>query len=217
MATATPDTGPGALASAASSAAEFVRDRLEDSDVPLSPSELAEEYGCTSGHMRDVCSELNAEGAIERPDGSKTGLYTDPGDDTEGSDADGSDAMTADLPGALADTEGSEQMPTQEEYERQHSRTDGETADASAEGSDDGEPADSDGGVAGGTAAAGAAAAGAALPIDPMDLAKIAGIAIALWLTYRLLVDVPDGTDTVDDGGAVEDDQDGGLGGGLTG
>lgn len=107
-------------------------------------------------------------------------------------------------------------MPTQAEYERQHSQTDGEEADDSADGSDDGDRTPADVIGTGGTAAGGAAA-GAALPMDPRDLAKIIAVALVLWVAYRALTGGADGgaetSDLDEDGG---DDQDE-LGGGLVG
>ena len=212
MATATEDTGPGLAARTASNAAEFVRDRLEESDLPRSPAELADEYGCTSGHMRDVCSDLNAEGTVERV---APGQYTDPDGDTDGSDAGDSDGFTFDPPGTPADTEGSDTMPTHDEYQRQHSSTAEDTADGSAEGSDDPGAGDSGGFGSVGTSDGDADAPAAPLPMEPQKLAKILAVALVLWLLYRRL----GGGDTNGaDAADVEDDQDdlGGLAGRLT-
>jgi len=201
MATASEDTGPGLAARTASNAAEFVRDRLEESDLPRSPAELAEEYGCTSGHMRDVCSDLNAEGAVERV---APGQYTDPDGDADGSDGGDSDGFTFDPPGTSADTEGSDTMATHDEYQRQHSSTAEDTADGSAEGSDDPGPGDSEGfgpvGMSGGDADAPAAP----LPMDPQKLGMVLAVALVLWLLYRRLGD--GGTDDVD-AADLEDEQ----------
>jgi hypothetical protein len=210
MATASEDTGPGLAARTASNAAEFVRDRLEESDLPRSPAELAEEYGCTSGHMRDVCSDLNAEGAVERV---APGQYTDPDGDADGSDEGDSDGFTFDPPGTSADTEGSDTMATHDEYQRQHSSTAEDTADGSAEGSDDPGPGDSEGFGPVGTSGGDADAPAAPLPMDPADLGKVLAVALVLWLLYRRL----GGGDTDDaDAADVEDDGDG-LDGGLVG
>jgi len=214
MATASEDTGPGLAARTASNAAQYVRDRLEESDLPRSPAELAEEYECTSGHMRDVCSEMNAEGRIERV---APGQYAVPDDGADGSDEGDSDGVTFDPPGASADTEGSDTMATQDEYQRQHSSTAEDTADGSAEGSDDPDAGDSDAIGAVGSAAGGAAAAGAALPVEPKKLGQILAVALVLWVAYRALTgggdNDADTSDLDEDGG---DDQDE-LGGGLIG
>ncbi len=212
MATASEDTGPGLAARTASNAAEFVRDRLDESDLPRSPSELAEEYGCSAGHMRDVCSDLNAEGAIERV---APGQYTDPDGDADGSDEGDSDGFTFDPPDASADTEGSDTMATHDEYQRQHSSTAEDAADGSAEGSDDPDAGDSDATGTVGTAAGGTAAAGAALPMGPKKLGQILAVALVLWVVYRALTGGADsGAETSDldeDGGGDQDELDGGL------
>jgi len=44
------------------SAQEFVKDRLKQGDGPFSPSDLADEYGCSNGHMRHVLKELVDQG-----------------------------------------------------------------------------------------------------------------------------------------------------------
>lgn len=48
------------------SAEEYVLERIENSETPVSPSELADEYGCGAGHMRHVCSDLAKRGQIDR-------------------------------------------------------------------------------------------------------------------------------------------------------
>ena len=50
-----------------SSAREFAEYRLEDIDGTLSPSEMADEYGCTPVHMRKTLTEMMDEGTVERP------------------------------------------------------------------------------------------------------------------------------------------------------
>jgi hypothetical protein len=44
----------------ADSAEEYARQALLDIDGPVQATDLAEEYGCTSGHMRRVLRELSA-------------------------------------------------------------------------------------------------------------------------------------------------------------
>lgn len=53
-------------AGAYGSAKEYIGDRLEAADAPLKPSELADEYGCSSGHCRNILNELRKAGAVER-------------------------------------------------------------------------------------------------------------------------------------------------------
>jgi hypothetical protein len=213
MAAATDQADAGLMAQAASSASEFVRDRLEESEIPLSPAELAEEYDCTSGHMRDVCSELTRDGVIERV---AEGEYAVPGEDTEGSDDGGSDVILSDPPEASADADASEQMATQEEYRRQHTDSDG----ASAEGSDDAEQTGDDETAAGSEEGDELEEAPApVLPMEPKKLGMVLAAALVLWLIYDNLyggVDTEVETSDLDeeqDGG----DDDGGLVGGLSG
>lgn len=208
MAAATQDTGSGVLAQAADSAKQYVRDRLDESDVPLSPAELADEYGCSSGHMRDVCSKLHRAGVIDRPEDVDVGEYTITDDSADGSGDDGSDGQAFDLPAMAADTEESDPMVTQAEYERQHSQTDGEEADDSADGSDDEARTGADVVGSVGTSDGDADAPAPALPMDPQKLAKILAAALVLWLLYRRLGGGADDADAAEDDG---DDLDGGL------
>ena len=173
---------------------EFVRDRLAESDAPLSPAELSEEYDCTNGYMRDILSDLNSEGVAERV---ATGRYVlagdrgdDSGEDTDGSLPDISDDGMADLPGEDTSEDGSDDMPTQDEYRQQHTVSDDEQADVSASseptgsggntsasaGSDAPDDADADGPDA---------APAAALPMDPMTLGMLLAVGAGLWLAYR--------------------------------
>lgn len=55
-------------------AEEFVIEALEASAAARSPSELAQAYDCSKGHMRNVMSDLAASGRVERVE---KGLYTD--------------------------------------------------------------------------------------------------------------------------------------------
>lgn len=58
--------GSGRLADAVDSGREYVEERLKEADIPKSPKELADEYGCSNAHMQNVCSEMSAEGVIQR-------------------------------------------------------------------------------------------------------------------------------------------------------
>jgi hypothetical protein len=80
MATAEDASGGDALAEAASSARDFIVTRLDDADSSLSPSELAEEYGCSNGHCRNVVAKLRKEGTIRRVG---DGLYELASDESE--------------------------------------------------------------------------------------------------------------------------------------
>ena len=175
---------------------EFVRERLSESDAPLSPVELSEEYDCTSGYMRDILSDFAAEGVADRvttgryvlADDPDSGGVDDAGDATAGSLPVVSDGNMADLPSDDADTDGSDPMPTQDEYQRQYSTLEGDEAD----GSDSSDPVDSSentsasGGSDGRESDADLEAAPAApLPMDPVALGVVLTAAIGLWLLYR--------------------------------
>ena len=45
---------------------EFALNRLENIDEPISPATLADEYGCSGGHMRSVLCDLVRDGYAER-------------------------------------------------------------------------------------------------------------------------------------------------------
>lgn len=45
---------------------EYAIESLNQSDGPLRPSELADGYRCTSGHMRNVLRDLRDDGEVER-------------------------------------------------------------------------------------------------------------------------------------------------------
>ena len=55
------------------SAEEYVIEALERSTAARSPKELAQAYGCGSGHIQNIVSELADDGKIERVE---RGLYT---------------------------------------------------------------------------------------------------------------------------------------------
>ena len=65
---ATEQPGPATDPRACGSAPEFVRDRLGEAESPMSPAELSDEYDCAGGYMRDVLSDLAAEGVVEAVD-----------------------------------------------------------------------------------------------------------------------------------------------------
>lgn len=71
----------GGPAEVADSAQEFARERLRDAGKSMAPAELANEYGCSSGHMRNVLREMRKDGTVGRPE---MGRYEcPPGEDTE--------------------------------------------------------------------------------------------------------------------------------------
>ena len=109
------------------SAEQYVLEALEASTAARSPKELAQGYGCSVDHVRNVVSDLAQEGRIKRVE---TGLYTsldssepalpsepetehNRSDGSEGGDTDGS----ADGSGADSDTEVTDR-PSIEDDER---------------------------------------------------------------------------------------------------
>jgi len=46
-------------------AKEYAKRRLRESDEPMSPKELADEYDCSGSHMRSQVSDLKQNGEIE--------------------------------------------------------------------------------------------------------------------------------------------------------
>ena len=65
MATAETADGAGGTDERAC-ASDFVEDRLQVVESPMAPAELATEYGCTNGHVRNILSDLLDEGVAER-------------------------------------------------------------------------------------------------------------------------------------------------------
>jgi len=82
MATAEATGGDEVEDAGPDTAREFAQDRLGDADSPLSPSEMAEEYGCSNPHMREVLRELIDEGVVERPEYGEYVLAEDEPDDS---------------------------------------------------------------------------------------------------------------------------------------
>lgn len=108
-------------------ARDFILDRLEESDGMMSPSELAEEYGCTNDHVRHVLTELRDEGKIERP---RFGWYTssqpasDGDEDTEDPQSDtdflsGGGPRSEDLATEDQGAQDGETVPSKNELDRQ--------------------------------------------------------------------------------------------------
>lgn len=178
---------------------EFVRDRLAESDSPMSPADLSDEYDCTGGYMRDILSDLHAEGVVERP---ATGRYVlaedgdgDPGEGTDGSVPAISDDGMAEIPDEDTDTDGSDQMPTEEEYRQQHRDSDDDEDDVSASseqtGSDGntsasaGSDAPDDSGSEADVGGVEDAAPAVALPVHPYKLGVVLVVLAALWFVYR--------------------------------
>lgn len=215
MATAQ-ESGSGGLASSVASARDFVRERLREADSPMSPSELAEEYGCSNAHVSNICSELNQSGEIERVE---TGRYVDvPGPATEADAPSPEQSESESEVAAEAETE-----PADEEAEGAA----GSDSDPSAGGgppsadlateAGDG-PSDRDAALA----AAGTSAA-AALPValEELDARQWAMIGAGALVVY--LVFIRDGSgdgsesEPAAGGGEPTAGPDGGATGGLVG
>ena len=47
-------------------ARDFVTEKLQEADSPLTPSGMASEYGCTNGHVRNLLMDLVDDGVAER-------------------------------------------------------------------------------------------------------------------------------------------------------
>lgn len=65
-------------------ARDYAVQRLREADSPMSPAEIANEYGCTNGHLRNVLRDLRSEGPVERV---RRGKYTVSETDADGSDS----------------------------------------------------------------------------------------------------------------------------------
>lgn len=144
MAATTEPGGDGTDPLRCSNAAEYALDRLEESDVPLSPADLAEEYDCTATHMRHTLADLVNDGEAERV---ARGKYVPAEEAVEESSAETSEEDAR---------ESEEDMVSNAEYQRQQDMmtpdiTEEERGEAPAENTaeDDGEDA-SDGESAGG-------------------------------------------------------------------
>lgn len=84
-------------------ARDFIVDRLRDADSPMSPAELADEYGCSNGHTQNELYDLLDEGEVERVG---VGEYVVAGDDGAQSDADVGTEIAADVGGEQGETTG---------------------------------------------------------------------------------------------------------------
>jgi hypothetical protein len=186
MATAQ-ESGSGGLASAAASARDFVGERLRETDSPMSPSELAEEYGCSSAHMSNICSELNQSGEIERVE---TGQYVDGEASSEGVDepeSEQSDSGSEDSPGLAAEPSDESVKEQGEGSSEQDSvpSADGEarSEDPDTEGED--APSDRDAAL---VAAGTSAAAGVPMMLPKLDGRQLAMLGAGALVVYFVFI-----------------------------
>lgn len=59
-------SGGGGGGDASPCARDFIEYRLQEADSPMSPAELADEYGCTNGHIRNMLTDMLDDGVVER-------------------------------------------------------------------------------------------------------------------------------------------------------
>jgi hypothetical protein len=220
MATATDSVGSTVEPHRCDSAAEFVRRRLDESDEPRSPSDLASEYGCGNNWMRQVMCNLAGEGEIERVSRGQYVARDDPAEETDadvsvllGSDSDSELELTGEQDEETDADEG-DSMPTAEEYEQQYADQ-GDGTDA-----DEGEPTGSDNadegdrtGTQGETTDAPAFAAG----VDPRTLMLVVAVAAVAYVAYRSLSGSGSSPDQPGDGDGEPVEQTADVDGGLIG
>jgi hypothetical protein len=94
------------------SAREFVENRLQESESPMSPSELAEEYGCSNGHVRNLMPDLVEDGVCDRVGHGKyiadTSTGNGVGEPTDDEITDPSDGVSDEPePSEMAESDGS--------------------------------------------------------------------------------------------------------------
>ena len=153
-------------------AKEYAKRRLRESDEPMSPKELADEYDCSGSHMRSQVSDLKQNGEIE----SVTYGYYDVTDDDATQPDDDNRQQTL------------ETMPTQKEYNRQYNdQTDGTTDDIADNITVT--PADRiDGdGMQNNAKAPDESVTPAPLPAEPKQLLVVLAALIGLYLLYQNL------------------------------
>lgn len=108
---ATADTGDGDTGPLC--ARDFVQERLREADSVMSPSDLAEEYGCTNGHIRNLMMDLVEDDEVERV---AHGRYVAATDDEDGVADDLQDDVSGSSEGnAEATADGAPQEPTTQE------------------------------------------------------------------------------------------------------
>lgn len=187
-------------------AREYVLKRL-DSENPLTPTELADEYECTANHMRKTLASLKGDGEVQKTSRGHYVLQEEDSQENPGEEM----GFPADEDAGMEE----ESMPTQAEYDRQHRNSEQDFEEIEIGTDADEEPeADEDTGVD-----ELEEAPAPVLPMEPKKLGMVLAAALVLWLIYDNLyggVDTDVETSDLDeeqDGG----DEDGGLTGGLAG
>jgi hypothetical protein len=182
MATAQ-ENGGGALAAAAGSAREFAEERLRGAGEPMAPAELADEYGCSSGHMRNVLRRMREDGEVGRPE---TGQYeVPPGEDVEVEP----DGAAGDLPdpGAGADGDAGAEDP---EGDADPSADGGPPSEGRGTEEEDG-PSGRDAAIVGGATGAAAAVPAVLDEMDTRQMLLLLGVAVAVYFVF-----IRDGSDS---------------------
>lgn len=224
----------GGEAAVCNNAREYVLDRLEGAEEPLSPSELADEYGCSKSHMHNVLSELNSEGEVERPaDGhyilaGEVAMGPPPGSDVDDvslvetagvSSSDSAEAVGDDteaLGGDDTEAEGGDsnseesggQGPVGDDSVTSAADESPDSVDADDSGS--GSPSAAEAGMAaaaGGTAAAAKAVQSEEVNVDLGTIAKVVGVLGVLYLGYRSISSGGDDGSDEDQEQIVESEQ----------
>jgi len=161
-------------------ARDYVLDRLQDADSPMGPADLAGEYGCSNGHVRNVLSDLLSDEEVARvgrgeyvapppeDEDSETDVLADvepdirglnaPAEDTDGEEmqedagAPGNDrpedgqARSEDHDTTAGSQDGDDEMPTEEELERQREQATEEDSEGNEQADGEGEQIDADDG-----------------------------------------------------------------------
>jgi len=166
---------------------EFVSRRLREVTGSRSPAELADEYGCSNTHMRDVCRDLLENGDVAQP---RWGQYTAP------SGGEGEPVESGDGGEAPAEEDAGGESPSDVEVEATES-SDSDVNTSVGKETGDG-PGDAEIAAAG---AATAASAGPALLDREFATSTLAvmGVAVVVTVAFLLVWDGPDEEEPDDD------------------
>jgi hypothetical protein len=188
----------------------------------MSPAELADEYGCTNGHVRNTLADLREQDRVKRvqrgkyvdsesaPDVPDVDIEaemppnTEDGAESETRDGDvqgeadpsadgGPLSVDTDTP-VEADREDGDSMPTDEEYQQQREAyRDGSEADESDGEDEAADEAESDG-ESGEVVVETVeeAEVDLPLPVDPRTLMMVVAAAALAWLAYQAVQSSPE-------------------------